>query len=380
MSMEGLTVSAFSRPYEPFHDTYQTYYYKGLRRYCREIGAEFSLVPMTRLPRALRTLRRVQDEGSLSRLFAHRSPRALLDGIGRRLEGEVYSPSPYFHNGAGQYLVTTARGVHHRVCIDSTDYPEPASDELVEWSDLYFKSNFWLGREYPANVKPIVNGDPLVLEHLCSLRRQRDVAKEFDLCFVVRVWGGRTGLEGVEHNLRLLEAISRVKARKFVLAILVTGEIDRYANHLSRLRIPWTRKGIKAQELWELSAKSRLNVLRLGMHNCIPWRFVGALAIGSCIVLDRSPLSQWPEPLREGENYLSLGTHVRPDVLVSLASKYAEFPAKIESWLADEPLLDEIRTQNAEYFDSFVDPKQVGAYIVTTVEALGSSVIQKHPG
>ena len=32
---------------------------------------------------------------------------------------------------------------------------------------------------------------------------------------------------------------------------------------------------------------ARLNVIRLGMHYCIPWRVTGALAIGSCIVLDR---------------------------------------------------------------------------------------------
>jgi hypothetical protein len=365
-----LTLRAFSRPYEPFHDIYQAYYHEGLRRYCREIGAEFAVVPMTRFPQILRTLRRIQDGGPLSRLLGRSGPRALIDTLGRRLEGRVSSPSPFFHNGVGQYLVTTTRGAHHRICIDSTDYPELPSERLVEWSDLYFKSNLWSRHEYPGTVEPIGNGDPLVLRHLSSLRDHRGILKDFDLCFVVRIWGGRTGLEGVEHNLQLLEAVNRVRGRKFVLAILVTGDVKYYADHLSRLRIPWTQKGIEARELWSLSAKSRLNILRLGMHYCIPWRVTGALAIGSCIVLDRPPLSLWPEPLREGANYLSLETGVGPDVPVATAETYDELPARIGSWLADEGLLEEIRVANGRYFDAFVDPKKVGAHILHTVEAL----------
>jgi hypothetical protein len=370
-SAAGPSVSAFSRPFEPFHDTYQAFYWEGLRRHCREIGGEFAVLPMTRFPQLLRTLRSIQDGGPLSRVFGRRpGPRALIETVGRRLEGDVSSPSPYFHNGAAQYLVTTTRGARHRLCIDSTDYPECSSEPLVDWSDLYFKSNFWSSRTYHPNVQPIVNGDPLVLRRLASLRAHRGTLKDFDFSFAVRVWGGRTGLEGVDHNLQLLRAISRVRGRKFILAVLVTGDVDRYANYLDNLRIPWTKKGIRARELWSITARSRLNILRLGMHYCIPWRFTGALAIGSCIVMDRSPLSVWPEPLREGINYLSLETGVGPDEPVASAETYDEVPTKVESWLADEPLLAEIRAQNAKYFDLYADPKQVGAYVLARVEAL----------
>ena len=289
MQSTTTSIQAFTRSFAPFHDDYQAYYHESLRRHCRGIGVDFRVASLSRFPGFLRTLRRVQEVGA-RRHLGWAAP--YIDRLGRRLEGPVDPPSTFFHDITGQYLAMTRRGSRYHFCIDASDYPEPGSENLVRWSDIYFKTNLWSSRSYPANVVPLINCDPTILPDIVKLRALRRIDKEFDLCFIVRVWGGRDGIEGIEHNLRLLEAVNRVKCKKFVLAVLVMGDRDRDSRFLSRLGVPWTTKNVKARDLWRVTAKSRLNILRLGVHYCVPWRMTGALAIGSCVVLDRTPLER----------------------------------------------------------------------------------------
>ena len=120
------------------------------------------------------------------------------------------------------------------------------------------------------------------------------------------------------------------------------------------------------------SAASRLNVIRLGMHHCIPWRVTGALAIGSAIVLDRAPLTRWPEPLVDGDNYVALGTVTGVDHPLATDAQYAAIPAAIEAWLAEDGLAGRIGRNNGAYYDRFVDPQSVGEQIVAAAERHGS--------
>ena len=73
-----------------------------------------------------------------------------------------------------------------------------------------------------------------------------------------------------------------------------------------RQGIAWTTDPLPLFDLWRLSAQSRLNVLRLGMHHCVPWRMMDVLAMGGCPVLDCDPYTLWPQPLERNQNYLSL--------------------------------------------------------------------------
>jgi hypothetical protein len=218
-----------------------------------------------------------------------------------------------------------------------------------------------------------VNADPLMLGRLDDLRRRRSTSKTLDLSFVVRIWGGTDGVEGIEHNLRLLEAIDRVRCEKRLLAVLPPGDPGRTSRLLRKLRTPATTHGISPRELWELTARSRLTVIRLGVHYCVPWRMTGALAVGSCVVLDRPPLSRWPEPLRENLNFLSLGTLVAPGVPIAPDAQYDEIPSRVEEWLSRPDLSDEIGEANARYFDASVAPEQVGRQIAETVEVMHQS-------
>jgi hypothetical protein len=362
-----LQVRAFQRPYDPYHDRYQRYYAEGLRLYCSTVDGEFRTTVMSRFPRVVRALKLVRERRLAKRL---RVPQLepVIDAVANVFEGPADTPSGYFDDVAGQYLAFLPDGEVHRFTIDARDSHELGSDDLCAWSDVYFKTNYWPTVEYPDNVFPLFNLDPLVLPEIDRLRARRDAPKRVDLTFVVRIWGGITDeSEGIEHNLRLLEAVTRARCTKHVLAVLVAGDVPKIRRRLDRLGIPSTSRDIKSEELWRLTAQSRLNVFRLGIHYCVPWRMTGSLAIGSCVVLDRPPFSLWPEPLRENVNFLSLGTMVGPGVPLAAADEYDEIPARIESWLSQPSHLADVARANAKYFDRHLDPAHLGAHIMRIV-------------
>ena len=357
-----LSVRTFSRPYAPFHDRYQEYYRASLQEYCEAVGGEFQLVHLARLPRLLAALRTARDRGYYEGLGLARVGKA-IDRVADHLDKPTITPSGVFDTITGQYVLTTSEGQEHKVCVDAADSPEIASQELCEFSDIYFKTNFWPSAAYPSNVSPLVNADPLVLDRIRDLRSLRHSPKEFDVCAIAHVWDG----EGVEHNIRLLKAIVDANCDTFVLGV-VFGRDERILDLLRRAGIPAASRGLKASDLWRKTARSRLNVVRLGVHYCVPWRVTGSLAVGSCLVLDRPPFSVWPQPLLDGVNYLSLQLDVGPGAPVAPQHQYDHVRARIEDWLRQPERIDTIAQANGEYFDEFLEPRRVGAEIVRVVQ------------
>jgi hypothetical protein len=364
-----LRVHVFIRPFEPWHDPYQAYYHAGLRESCALDGHDFVLESSARFRRTLRLLRRGLDAGYPKRIGGTLLESALTKA-GRKLEGSVHTPSGLFQWLIGQYVIETADDAY-RVCIDSADYPWIVSDELLAWSDVYFKANAWTTFSYDERVRPIVNGDPFVLDIVDELRRHRSTAKKYDVSFVVRVWGGQDNVGGIEHNLKLLQAINRVRGNKFVLAVLLAGDIERDARYLRSIGVNSTTKDISRAELWRLTAASRQVVIRLGMHYCVPWRMIGALASGACVVLDRAPFTAWPEPLVANRNFLDLELPVGPETPVATEASYDAVPSKIESWLEAPGLIEHVARENAAYFDNFAAPAQVGRHITSAAGSIG---------
>ena len=358
------SVTAFTHPYDPW-DHFQAYYREGLRRAAASRGITFAAVPVTRAPRVLRAAKRVRDQ------YVVRMPGttavSLFDRAARVVEGRpLRTPSSLFHDAVGQYLVETVHGVVRRVCIDAADYPTLPCEDLTAWSDVYFKANLWPSQTYPTNVLPIVNGDPTILGRLHMLRTLRSAEKKCDLCFIVRIWG--RDMYMLEHNLRLLEAVKRARCSMTILAYLVAGDIEGNARRLGRAGIPSTTRWVPAKKLWESTADSRINIIRLGVHRCTPWRVAGALAIGACLALDQEPLATWPTPLAEHTNFLNLDAPTLESPVAD-TERYSEIPAKIEEWLSDRKMLERIMDANGRYFDQFVDPERIGEQILATAVA-----------
>ena len=366
-SLRGTLVRAHVRPYDEKHDRNARYYFEGLRRVMAAVGGRYEEVSMCRRPELLGVMRDVRRAYRLRPLYqrAEWLP-ATLDRVARRIEGPIHTPSGLFHDDSAQCTVTFPGGREVKVCVQSDDTGTRFDPGILAWSDLCFKTNYWPSLAYPTKVVPSVNADPLVIPQIRTFRSHRALPKAHDVCMVVRVWGGQDEIEGVEHNLRLIEAVSRARCSKFLYAYLVAGDVEASRRRLERQGIPCGVHPLPSDDLWRASAAARLNVVRLGMHYCIPWRVTGALAIGSALVLDRAPFTRWPEPLTEDVHYVSLGTETSVDQPLATDAQYAAIPEKIEAWLAQPDLAARIGRNNADYYDRFAAPERVGEHTVRT--------------
>lgn len=363
------SVTAQVAAYDYYHDLYQRYYIEGLRAHLRGRDGAVRPVHLKPFPPVQRLLGRLRRAAVLERLLGARGPafyRAL-----DRLAGQFPGRRPLagvYHTHVGQYLFQLGdRPV--KVCIDAHDSQQLSSEPLVGWSDLYFKTNYATDEAYPEHVRPFYNGNPVILPHLRYLRRLRAAPARYDLCFVVRIWGGANGTEKIEHVLRVLEAVARYPGPKFVLGFPVVGDIPAIRARLERAGIPHRTAKLSPRALWRIAAQSRLNLIRLGVEDCIPWRMVDLLAMGACTVLDQPPRTRWPRPLAEGEHFLSLDLAPPPGRALADEDAYRAIPDRLAALLAD-PATDAVRRSAAAYFDQFLSPAAVGRQLCEAVEAV----------
>jgi hypothetical protein len=348
-------VEAIVEPYNRTHDRYQGYYRRSLAAYCATHGLEFAETG-SRFPEQLRFLYRVRASDRFRKILPDAIGQPLIDALARLLgarPGPGHAMGSYvFHSGTASVKVT----------VDAYDSGEVQSPQLLDWCDVYFKTNYWPTRTYPAKVLPMANLNPDVLPRIGALQAARRSEKEWDLFGFFRVWGGTDELEGVEHNLALFETLARVKCRKNLLALLVAGDTRAAARRLEKAGVPYTSAWMPQSEVWRMAARSRLNIVRHGMHQCIPWRMTDMLAMGSCPVLDYAPTTRWHVPLEENVHYLQLGIPYRPSAAAPIDP--GEVADRVERWLADRSLIPGIEQNTARYFDEHLMPERLGGYML----------------
>lgn len=368
VGIDGVRFSVF--PYDHWHDRYQQYYQEGLRAYLGR-GTKVEPISNASFPRALRGLARLRDSYTLERILGGLFPAtsAALTAIARYCD----STAKPIAQLVGDYDFRLSDGRAFRVCIDTHDSGDVTSERLAVEADLYIKTNYWPNKAYGANVAPFYNGNPLVLPHVWALKGKRGAAPEYDLCFVVRVWGGREERDGREHCLRLLEGASQVGGRKFLLALLTAEATPQIIERLRARAIPWTSRPLRLHRLWDITARSRVNVIRLGMHQCIPWRMCDLLALGACPVLDQAPRTVWPTPLEEGRHYVSLGVETSLAQPLAPQQSYDAVPTLLDAILSKGREIDGVRRETAHYFDENLAPRQVGRQICDMVLARAGS-------
>jgi hypothetical protein len=351
-------VAADLFPYDYVHDVYQEYYRNALKASLARSGNDFFENSTAYSDSLLRALRAARNSYRLRSLLKGELLPKCIDSIARLLSrGPVMGPVP----SVGVYRHTTDRNEEIRVCIDANDFPN-ISENAATSCDIYFKSNYWPSYNYPAHVLPLPNMNPLVGRNLPFFKSLREVPKERDLFAFFRVWGGRDEVEGVEHNMALLEALSKVKCNSYILAYLVAGNIPSQGKRLDDLGVSWTTKPMPQLELWKSAAGSRLNIVRMGMHQCSPWRMIDILAMGGVPVVDYKPMTIWPEPLVEGKHYLNLS------LLPGQEQQTSEVAVKIDSWLRDDALSISLSRNTADYFDRYLEPEMLGNSILQTVD------------
>ena len=352
-------VVATTYPYDRPHDMYQEYYRNALKAtLATQPGGVLVEVSSAFSTTLLRKLRAVRHSYRLRHLFDKKILLKMIDLLARILSrGPVTCTAPPI----GAYRFQTDQGQNLRVAIDANDFPT-LSETALATSDIYFKSNYWPSMNHPAKVLPLPNMNPLVGQNLEFFRGLRNTPKERDLFVFFRLWGGRDELEGIEHNMALIKALSKANCNSYLLAYLVAGDIPSQAKRLDDLGVNWTTTAMPPMELWQNAASARLNLVRMGMHECMPWRMIDILSMGGVPVMDYTPPTRWPEPLIEGKHYLNLNF---PPGCKNSTSGVAE---QIDRWLQQDALVPSIGHNTAAYFDQFLAPQMLGNQIIRAVE------------
>jgi hypothetical protein len=283
-----------------------------------------------------------------------------------------YPLSGEHHRVIGQYVFVLKNKRRINVAIDSDDHPSIQNQNILEWAHVYFKTNLWPDWKYPGKVHPIVTGNNMVhmdsVGYLKSLRKQ---PKLYDFIFVSRIYAGPGA--NVEHNIRLFEELAKISCRSKIRAIFIGFKADdpemfSYRKRLEACGVEATTEHFSFNELMTMSAQSRLCVIRAGIHSCITWRLINMLCIGAAVVLDANPFSSWPEPLREGENFLSLGLRITSECGPAPDKDYESIVSKMEKFLINEDKMRSIHESNCRYFDEHAHPMRVASYILDTVK------------
>jgi hypothetical protein len=261
-------------------------------------------------------------------------------------------------------------GTEVKACIDLLDAGDLDSPRALAACDLYFKTSYWKERSYPANVVPLYQCSFLLVDGMDRMRAMRAASKKYDLCFTTRVWGGSNDIEGIEHNLRILEALAKVKCTKYLRAYLIAGDKASYARRLDKQGIPWSFDPLPWSEHWDVLAGSRLNIHRLGMHRSMTWRMSELQCMGACPVLDQHPVTLWPVPLQEHEHYLTLNVAPPPGRWIAADEQYGAIPERVMQFLSNPAAIERIATNNQAYFDQHLEPCALGQQICQQVMKL----------
>jgi hypothetical protein len=278
-----------------------------------------------------------------------------------------FAGSHFTHTG--QYVFHLKDGRRIRVAIDSHDHPATQDLKILDWADVYFKTNLWPNHPYPAKVRPIVTGNSMVnMDSVGYLKSLRERPKKYDFLFVSRIYAGPGA--NVEHNLRLFEELAKIPCRSKIRAIFIGFQkgdpsFAGYRQRLQAAGVEATEDHFGFDELMRMSAESRICVIRAGIHSCITWRLLNMLAIGAAVILDAKPFSSWPVPLEEGKNFLSLGLRITPDCGPAPVEDYEKIIGKMEEFLIDNSNLEKIANNNARYFDIHAHPIKVADYVLT---------------
>jgi hypothetical protein len=336
-------------PYSRYQDLYQSYYRESIWAYCEQE----SILSRENRPKSagvLRFLGRVRESERFDGILLPQIKTPVLDGLAGLL-----GAGALVDHSVGKYVYHSS-GAETRICIDAEDSGAIELPDLLEWSDLYFKTNYWPDREYPPKVVPLANVNPLVFPRREELRGYRNCEAEWDLFGFFRVWGR------IDHNLALFEALAQLPCRKKLVAYIISDDYGAEVARLEKAGVAWTTRPMPLKKLWSLAARSRLNIVRHGTKDCIPWRMTDIMAMGHCPVLDYRARTQWHIPLLENVHYLNLD--VPPEQNITPKEFTSRVVGRIEGWLSKKGLIAGVAENSATYFDENLAPARLGRYLV----------------
>lgn len=284
---------------------------------------------------------------------------------------------PLTSNHIGRYHFIFG-SIKVKVAIDTADGRHLHDESILDWSDIYFKCNAWPQIEYPGKVVSLMNGNgtlsPSKIERLKALRNHK---KDFDLVYWSRIWaapGNAPENNGVEHNVRIFEALAKVEGRKNLLAVfpeeMDCPSLQEYRDRLDSVGVKWQNgwQNVDSDMLWNSLATAHVNFLRPGNHLCVSWRMVDLLCMGACIMLDGEPFARWPEPLQNDVNFVDSQCTLSADYVLPADDTYAELTARVSALVVDKAKIRKIAKNNQEYYDQYASLAAVSDYVLRVIE------------
>ncbi|MDO6461207.1 hypothetical protein Q4485_10910 [Granulosicoccaceae sp. 1_MG-2023] len=303
-----------------------------------------------------------------------RGAHGVWERIGRLTEDNLQLSEASNHIGQFHFVFDD---VTVNVAIDTADGRSLHDQSILDWSDVYFKCNYWPDLSYPDKVLPLINANgtlsPAKVRHLRGLRGHR---KDYDLIYWSRIWaspGSVADNNGVEHNIRMFETLAKAPGNNNLLAVfpndLTDNSLDCYRKRLDVAGVRWQNGWgpIKSADLWNSLAAARLNFLRPGNHLCVSWRMMDLLCMGAGIIVDGAPYAEWPEPLRDQINFIDGGCTLDPDYNLPEDSTYDRLLERVAAAVENPDLINSLSTNNAEYFDQYAAMPKLAGYIINAV-------------
>lgn len=283
-------------------------------------------------------------------------------------------------NHVGRYQIrSSATGLPVKVAIDAGDHRNVRETDAYQWSDIYFKTNYWPSIDYASKVKPLLNGNgTLDQQKLAYIKSLRDRPATHDLIYWTKIW--EPGAYSpkwearahalIEHQIQLFEALARLECKKNLLVIfthrLKYANIEDCIKRLEAAGVPWQWGwgNISSQALWDNLASAQVVLLRPGNHLCVSWRMIDLLCMGACIVYDGAPYPQWYRPLESDIHYVDGGCRLGPDYSLPTPESYPKLISNLESLLRDQGRITRIKKNAGDYFDDYATPRAVAAHVL----------------
>ncbi len=345
----------YTGAYDYWYDNYQAYYLAGLIDELNKQRIDYNINYINSPQKLLSFIRKIRYSVKINKISMNIISN-YLDKMFFKLKNDYNTPSGMFDGLTGQYIIELDNGSEKKICIDSRDGGWVGNETLLNWSDIYFKSNYHIINQYDNKVKPIINGNPRILNFIPDLINMRSTEKIYDVFCFIRVWE-----ENREHVIKFIESISHINCSKYVCAYLVGNNLSDIKQRLKYANIAYTTKSMNLKKLWYLSSHSRINIIRLGVHKCVPWRMMDMLSMANCVALDKKPYTVWPTPLNSNTNYINL------DISDTSEYQYDALPYIINHALSNSNYIKDIQNNNALYFDQHCSPNKVGEYILNTI-------------
>lgn len=250
--------------------------------------------------------------------------------------------------------------------IDITDRKELAHNPRDY--KLYFKANYDQGREYPENVRPSINGTTLTRRNVQPLEKYRT----YDLVWLAGISGGRP------HKVAMALALKSLPLKSKIALKMVSEDDDsRWGRRLRKGGVEVWKNNLPYKKWLEWNKQAKWNVLNRGKHDCLSFKMVDYMSIGSAVLVDYPPTSKWNNPVIENENFLSMGlsgpqtNDITDKEFKDLLDEYMNKANSLLPLLNDESARKRIAKNNHDFYMQHVNNGQAAREVLAEIVARG---------